>query len=277
MYKFFFIALFLCSNLFATIIQSKKMAEILPKVTPETIVIFDIDNTLLESAQMLGSDMWFEHRIHEYLNLGNPPEEAVSKASRDWTEVSESAKVQLIEKETPPLIEKLQRQGIPTMALTARKLSLMERSLGQLEENGISLKEKTLSSESVSVKDADDALFQKGIFTVGTNNKGKILVALFKKLNLTPKRIVFVDDKQKNVENVDAALTEAGIEIFAFRYGAADKKVKAFEPKLASAQYDFFKKNSRILSDEEMREKMACGNALEKTLRAPRAASHKKK
>ncbi|MGZ3695326.1 MAG: DUF2608 domain-containing protein, partial [Bdellovibrionota bacterium] len=42
------------------------------------------------------------------------------------------------------------------------------------------------------------------------------------------KRVVFVDDKIKNIKNVDTALNEQKMKILAFRYGAADAKVKAF-------------------------------------------------
>ena len=59
-------------------------------------------------------------------------------------------------------------------------------------------------------------------------------------------RILFVDDKQSNVESVELWLGKAGIPHQSFRYGAADPRVKSFQRGLAEVQLAYF---GTILSD----------------------------
>lgn len=56
------------------------------------------------------------------------------------------------------------------------------------------------------------------------------------KIGMKPTRVVFADDKPHHAKSVDAALTVAGIACVAFRYGAADEKVRAFKEVMSEAQ-----------------------------------------
>ena len=59
-------------------------------------------------------------------------------------------------------------------------------------------------------------------------DKGRLLVEFLQHIGLRPERVVFADDKPHHARNVDAALAAAGIPAVAFRYGAADARVRAF-------------------------------------------------
>ncbi len=48
---------------FAKVVEVSKMASIKDAVRPGTVLVFDIDNTLVEASQMYGSDQWFEHLV----------------------------------------------------------------------------------------------------------------------------------------------------------------------------------------------------------------------
>ena len=63
--------------------------------------------------------------------------------------------------------------------------------------------------------------------------------------------VVFIDDKSKHTASVNTAIDGLGIEDFEFRYGAADEKVKAFDPALAEVELCYFEKTGVILSDDE--------------------------
>jgi hypothetical protein len=120
------------------------------------------------------------------------------------------------------------------MALTARTLDIAERTIAQLKSihiqfDGHSLQDKDLKIPASELGSKDDALFTRGVLFVGeTNNKGKVLAHFLDQLHYHPEKIVFVDDKRKHVDAVEAALAKVGVPYIGFRYGALDKKVKAY-------------------------------------------------
>lgn len=245
------LVLFLSTSLFAKVIESTKMSEILNEVTSGSLVVFDLDNTIMEASQTLGSDQWFDHRIEQKKELGIPLEEAIKSTVEEWQAINYKGKVNLVEKETVEIIEGLHADGIPTMGLTARPATFMNESLRQLDKLDVHLDDNTISDREITIQDKDIAKFKEGLMSVGGNNKGTVLVKLLEKVNFSPRRILFVDDKVKNVNNVDKALNEASIPSFAFRYGAADYKVKHFDSKLADFEFNYFVKYGVVLSDHQ--------------------------
>jgi FMN phosphatase YigB (HAD superfamily) len=98
-----------------------------------------------------------------------------------------------------------------------------------LRSQGIHLDHSTVFAHEVAWRSSEPARFRSGVLFVGeTNDKGKLLLELLRRLGLRPSRIVFIDDKVKNVRSVDQALRQAKIPSMVFRYGAADARVKAF-------------------------------------------------
>lgn len=241
--------LFVSSSLFAKVIEIKRMDEIMEAITLDTLVVFDLDNTIMESSQTLGSDQWFDHRVGQLKKIGFSTEDALKSAAKDWQSINAVGYVQLVERETPSIIAEIQDLGIPTLGLTARQASFADHSLRQLRQLEVPLHRRTVSKDTITLPGHDVALFKRGLLSVGGNNKGTMLLSFLKRIGYTPRRIVFVDDKQKNVENVDEALTGNYVASFAFRYGAADWKVKNFNARLADFQFDYFKRTGTVLSD----------------------------
>jgi hypothetical protein len=62
---FFFlgISFFLPSSLSSLIRECSTIRDVIAEIQPDTLVVFDIDNTLLRPCQMLGSDEWFYYYI----------------------------------------------------------------------------------------------------------------------------------------------------------------------------------------------------------------------
>ncbi len=250
------LVLLVSNSLFAKIIESKKMSEILKDVTPDSLVVFDLDNTIMQAGQTLGSDQWFDHRIEQQKAKGIAVEEAVKTAVKEWEAINYKGTVSLVEKTTPSIVRSLQDDGIVTMGLTARPATFMNQSLKQLRQLNVPLYKNTISEEVITIKAKDVATFKEGLMSVGGNNKGTILVELMNKVDFHPERVLFVDDKVKNVTNVDKALNDVSIPSFAFRYGAADETVKAFDARLADFEYDYFVENGVVLSDRQAKQLM---------------------
>ena len=235
----------------AEVQETAQMSEALSAVDAKTLLVFDLDNTIIEPVQTLGSDQWFEAQVKHYVVVEHlDPDRAIHKAIILWSKIQQVSGVQPVEKNTPFLIKEKQEQGIRVMGLTARPQELSTRTREQLKSIGVDLSLTAVSTKDFAVQGVSDAKFTRGITFVGTNNKGKVLAALLKQLDLVPAKVVFVDDKEKHVKSVDVALKELGIKYLGFRYGAADEKVKRYETEfapLAAVQLQFF---GKLLTDK---------------------------
>lgn len=232
----------------ASILETKSIESVRMHLTPTTLIIFDIDNTLIEPVQELGSDQWFCHRIMEYKNLGLPGGEAIEKALSEWTAIQSITKVKPVEKITPALIAQMQQEGYAVMGLTSRGLGLATRTVEQLKSVGIELLQTSPTKEEVYLTNHHGILYRAGIlFTSGTH-KGNALVKLFHSIDYNPERVVFIDDKETHLKDVYQALDAYHIPFLGLRYGFLDEKVASFNKRIADIQFAHF---GHILSDEE--------------------------
>ena len=234
---------------YAEIRQITNMSEIRPEIDTHTLVIFDIDNTILEPVQTLGSDQWYGSLVKENLELGLTEDAAIDAAIHLWVDVQNKTKVKAVEASTPALIEELQKAGIQVMALTSRPLNLIDATVKQLQSLGVDLSKTSGLADDLEIPAADKTKTKAGIIFVGPkNNKGLVLGKYIESLTDKPRKIVFSDDKQKHVTNVETALSPLNIPYVGFRYGAADAEVASFNKDISNLQLKYF---LNILSNEE--------------------------
>ncbi len=218
----------------AEVREIKTMADIAPAIDATTLLVFDIDNTLVEPVGNIGSDQWFYYLEKAYKRDGLDEAAAQAKAAEIWTKTQVTVQVKPVETITPTLIREQQKRGIKVMALTARGAEDAAATFRQLRDIGVDLTASAVRKGDLATE--LKGFYSRGVFFVGEGpNKGVTLVSFLKKINLHPKRVVFVDDKPHHVKNVEAALRESGVPCIAFRYGAADAKVKAFNEVVSEA------------------------------------------
>ena len=228
--------LLLASNVRADVREISTMAEIRSELTPTTLLVFDIDNTLIEPIGNIGSDQWYYYLVKAIARDEKTltADAAETKAGDLWTKTIKTVAVQPVEAITPALIREQQKRGLKIMALTARGIEDAEATFRQLKDIGVDLTATAPRKEDLATE--QKGLYSRGVFFVGEGpDKGKTLVAFLKKIGLRPAKIVFADDKPHHAKNVDAALTAAGIPSVSFRYGAADAKVRAFNEVMSEA------------------------------------------
>jgi phosphoglycolate phosphatase-like HAD superfamily hydrolase len=234
----------------ATVVEGNKMADALASADKDTLVVFDIDSTILEAAQTLGSDAWYYTVRDRWIAEGMDKAEANKKILDQWREVQRETKVLAVEPGTPDLIKKLQDKGIKTIALTARGFEIADVTAKQLLSIGVDFGRRSLGMKDFGVKSkGGDARYRKGIVFCGglKIDKGLILNAVLAKARLSPKKVIFVDDKKYNVDAVDGALKSKGIDCNCVRYGAADQSYKTYNQAVADVEMEFF---GKILSDD---------------------------
>lgn len=218
-----------------------------------TLLVLDIDNTILAPTQTLGSDQWYGAMVSQSKNKGNSEAQAIAEVIPVWMKAQTSTQVLPIEKTTPRLIREIQKKGILVMALTARPTELSDVTLRQLKSIGIAFP----TTESFTYSHPGDADhtsvgFHNGVLFVGPkNNKGVILSNFMVQAKLEPKQLVFVDDKVKHVTNMEEVFSKTMIPNINYRYGAADKKVQKYSQEIADTELALFEDQGILLSDED--------------------------
>lgn len=248
--QFLVLLVFLSSNAFAVIIEGQRMREVSPFVDSDTLVVFDIDNTLIQPNQSLGSDQWFRHVHKSYIDKGVPQDVALTKVLGFWKEINTVSQVSPVEYETPSFVRKIQERGIATIVLTSRGTDVTDITDRQLNDVKLDF------THASPYGDLDHLIekglrYRKGILYVSGQDKGKSLIKLFRYLRLAPKKVLFIDDLQKNVQSVETALTKSQITITNIRYGAADEKVNFFNPNITLVEWGIFKKYGVLIGDPE--------------------------
>lgn len=236
------------STLHAEIIESMHIGDVEQHIDHDTLIIFDIDNTLLETAQMLGSDQWFFHMYNRYITEGMEPAASLDRILSEWHAIQNITAVKIVEPGSAELIERLQKEGFMVMGLTTRGLGLSDRTLEQLSRVNVDFTINPPVKDEVYFFNKQGVLFRQGVmFTSGTW-KGKALEKFLKIIECHPKKVVFINDKMKHLQDVESGCIEMGIEFVGLRYGVTDGTVASFDPDIAEVQFKHF---GQIMSDAE--------------------------
>lgn len=249
--KFLWIWLLLATPLCSLIIEIPHFKEICTHVTPDTLILLDIDDTLIETQQMLGSSPWFEQRCKKYRDEGFSSSVALEKSLAEWKAVTQLTKMKLVESGTEEIIRQFQMDGYYVMGLTARGLGLVSRTRLQLAEHLIDLSVCCPSKEDfyTCVKD-QGVLYRYGILYTSGRCKGESLFKICEQMGYTPKKIVFVDDKLSHLQDVESFAKMRGIEFIGLRYNYSDAHKAAYRPEIADIEWHH-STFGKILSDAE--------------------------
>ena len=194
-----------------------------------TLMIFDIDNTIIESSSTDGSDQWFYAAIAYFQDQGLTYKEAYNKVMPLYLDSNKKNGVKLVEKEIVELIQAFQKKGMLIIALTARSEPIKLTTVDQLNKLEIDFSKNEFNGREITFKHKIPASFYKGILFCGDNNKGTILQDFLKQTNYKPSSIVFVDDKEFYLSCVEHALKETRIPFIGLRYSYLDHKVNNFQ------------------------------------------------
>ena len=213
------------------------MASVNSSIASDTLLIYDIDNTVFEPTGNYGSDQWFYYLNKVYRMDGLSAEDAEEKALMLWNKTQHLITVMPVEKGIPGLIKEQQQSGIKVIAMTARTKEIAAITFDQLKSIDVSFQQSSVLKDDIILIEMksspllkSDLLFQDGVLFVGEKNgKGDALLMLLEKLKYPPANVVFVDDRMKHLIGTEKALGTISVPFQGFRYGGADEKVKAFD------------------------------------------------
>lgn len=230
----------------AEILEIEHLRDVKPHInSKETLVVFDIDNTLLEADSHLGSVAWGDFVARDLESKGISKEEAQEVVSVLWRAVQPYIKVKAVDNEISQIIRDIQAKRVGVMCLTARMPQELSCTLKQLDSIEVNIQATAPVVEFTEITTLNrTAFYSHGIlFATPLNKKSEVLIAFAKKNKLPYKRVIFVDDKLHHLEDVKEALVQEGIDCVAIRFSGADERVRQFDPIEAELQWKHFRSN----------------------------------
>lgn len=242
----FFLILFFAAILHAKIVDIYHITDLLAFLKEEdSLVVFDIDDTLMEPVQTIGSDRWFYNRMKKLAKEGCSQREALVKTYDEWLKIQTVCDMKLVENEAKKVFDTVQEK-FNAIALTTRGFDASYNTLTHLEDLGIVFDKKPYISEEIFFINMKNngiypgVLFLKGILFTNNSHKGEALFKFLESFNKKPKTIVFVNDKRSHLEEVEESSNKRNVPFIGLRYGFSDEKVKNFDMNLANlSKIDF--------------------------------------
>jgi phosphoglycolate phosphatase-like HAD superfamily hydrolase len=225
-----------------------RFEEIYQHVKPGSWVIVDIDGTLIDAAQMLGSTHWlYDHLQALVREEGHEPAEAAFRFEEKLGSIRASVPYTPMEEIIPEIIADLQARGHIVMALTHRPLSMYEATEKHLQSIGLDLTKTSPTRGDFWLPDLSRV--RRGVvFVSDFGPKGRTLAYLFERLNVSPKDLVFIDDSEHNVTSVHTTCEQLGIPCRSLYYKLRKKRHASYSRELADIQLMAL---PQILSDQE--------------------------
>jgi phosphoglycolate phosphatase-like HAD superfamily hydrolase len=238
---------------FGTIIETHHFHEILSHANADTLILLDIDDTILIAPQMLGTDEWLYHQTQEREKIGISSPDAFIKSLAEWEAIRHITAMELVEPGINAVIHSLQALGFPVMGLTTQSITLAIRTAHHLKEHQLDLSLSAPFSENHCLKiNRRNVFYIDGILFTSGASKAESLFALCDKIGYFPKRILLIDDKGSHLKDMERAAEARQIEFVGLRYAYSDARKNAFCPHVANCQFTHSTFH-RLLSDEEAR------------------------
>ncbi len=220
--------------------------EVLSEATPDTLVVFDIDNTLIRPCQLLGSEEWFQYHLKQKKEALRNDEEALNQTLDLLHSIYAVTKVQPMEPETAKVVGQVQNRGGMVIGLTSRGPMSANMTIRHLTSVGIDLSVASPTKASFPLIDLSETLYHRGIIFSNGKSKRQSLLSFFRQLSWRPQRIVYVNDQGKYLDEVSAFENE-GISYTGLRYSRGDAYMQNFNPLLCDIELDAF---THLISDD---------------------------
>jgi Protein of unknown function (DUF2608) len=208
------------------ITEIKNLAEVSGylKSKSATLLVLDVDDTLLTSPVFFGSDRWYGWQ--SALPKGDPRKltclfEVGAMNYESGFQVPTQADGPTLINALPGDRLILTARGSVNRGATIRELAKAEyrlpETLSRSSEGIIYGYRSSSSSQPITVS------YNDGVFMVAGQDKGLLLLDLLARLERKYERVVLVDDGRRNIEAMAAALKEAGIDYHGLWYTRIDK------------------------------------------------------
>lgn len=252
------------SNIIIKINSFMDIENILLNIEQETLLIFDIDETLIEAANMicrpqfLDKFLELQDKYFKNFNLSQKCKEFLDKKI-------------LIEPYIKDIIDHLQKKHIPIIGLTTRNVTrekandMLKLTYNCLNDLGINF--NNLSIENFDIVDYKNSgatpKFYNGIIFTDATSKGYALYSFLYHTGIKLKKIIFIDDIYKNLLDVknmiefiyrDNNNQLPKILFYGYHYNFVKNNIHILDEEAVKWQFEFTRYYGKWLSDIEIKE-----------------------
>lgn len=206
-----FLSCFFCTPTFCH--ETLKSLKQLPLKSKESLIILDIDHTLIEPSSYFGSVIW----IDELMGFGMDKKEIF----RYFNYVQEVVTCLETEQGLNTWVNSLKKNKHQVLFITARSFELAHRTHEQLAQLNI------YPSQDKSYCDLGtrSQICHNNIYFTEGGSKGEILLSVLHDYpELKNREIYFVDDQVSNLDNVSAVLKKENFNVKTFHYTSSLNK-----------------------------------------------------
>lgn len=224
----------------------------------KTLVVFDIDNTILRTDTDFGSEHWFLWQ-KELIEKGVTSVPAVTDSLANLLTIQgwiyQITKMRPVASEIPAIITTIRRQGAAAIALTSRTLGVRDATLRELENNRMEFSSaeelglneflqpkpaySPLSPGESGLSEADIseyaltkpllAEFDRGVFFTQGQHKGILLKILLHASAKKFTHIIFVDDRPHHVAGMRAVFQNLPESVYTFQFTKSAEWIIPFQ------------------------------------------------
>jgi hypothetical protein len=196
--------------------------------TGRTLLVLDIDDTLLTSPTFFGSDAWYE-----WQKSLSPQSPGYVPCRFDIVAMSHESSTQVPTQDDA--VAAINAVPLDKIIVTARSPTARGGTIRELKKAGYELPEPLQPALAGAIYEYQPdpnapgvtVSYHQGVFMVAGQNKGQLLIDLFKHLQLRYDRVVLVDDGEQNIIAMRDAMAAAGIGYRGVHYTRISKNVDA--------------------------------------------------
>ena len=194
------------------IITISTIREIIPHISESSLLVLDIDDTIMTATTYIGSGQWEKDLVKQFIKEGFSPEEAFHKAETIWRKAQKNTRMRLIDQDVLSIFS----NNYNCIGCTARSTRLIDITIDQLKDVGISFaKEKA----SFPIPGCSKAYYHQGIIFCEGFSKGTSLFAFLKTISF-PSKIIMIDDSLSHLEDVSLAAQKYGVAFVGLLYNS---------------------------------------------------------
>jgi hypothetical protein len=241
----------------------------------QTLVVFDIDGTLIDSFEsglfilydprkVPPGDRAFMEKVKGELEAYGKKIGVDRKRDMINSFLTLKTKKELVEPIIPELIRRLQARKIPTVALTGCPAgsfgtvpcgrTLRYSSLRRFGiDFSLSFPQEQMIFTALKAYNGDYPMFYKGILLANwKNKKGPLLGAFLDRIGWRPKKVILFDDLSNHLESVLEEMNRRDIPFRGYWYlGAQQHQFPAFNRKIAEVQLEHLMYHDLLLTPAE--------------------------
>ncbi len=228
--------------------ESTQITDLLSLADEKTLVVFDLNDTLMRTDSALGGDVWADKVTKDAMAAGLSKEQVLDRLVPFWHQVLIRTPVRPVEPNTANVLQTLQQRGVKTMGLTARYIEMAHTTLKALRDIFIDFSRSDVATEDFTLFTVSPAKYIDGVVFAGLqNDKADVLVQFLAQHPVEFDRIIFIDDKKKNVEGMAKAAKALNKPYIGIWYRAVEATPSQDNPDVAKIQQVLFR---QIIPDD---------------------------